>query len=291
MSKILITGATGNTGSLITGLLKERGVDVRALVRDDRKAASLRQQGVEVVRGDLDDPTSLADAMAGVDKIYLVTWNGPTGEQQRKNVVDAAKRTGEPHVIVGGALGPPSRIIEQIDGANEYLKDSGLPWTILQPTFFMQNVMAATATIGQGQLYWDLGDGRLPAIDVRDIADCAVSVLTSEDHEGRSYDLTGPEAISFHDMAGVLSQELGHGVSYIPVPTAAAKVFLLSLGFPEWTADGFGELMAGFASNWAADKTTKNVEMLAGHPARPFAQFVHDSRDYFLSGAALAQVG
>lgn len=291
MSTILVTGATGNTGSLIAAQLRERGVDVRALVRNEGKAAALRDQGVEVVRGDLDDPSSLTDAVAGVDKIYLVTWNGPTAEQQRKNLVEVAKRSGMPHVVVGGALGPPSRITDALAAANEYLKASGLPWTILQPTFFMQNVMAATATIAHGQLYWDLGDGRVPAIDVRDIADCAVSVLTSDGHEGKSYDLTGPAAISFHDMAGALSHELGYDVSYIPVATQAAKEFLISLGFPEWIADGFGELMAGFAANWAADKTTPNVETLSGHPARSFAQFVRDYRGYFLSPVELAHVG
>ncbi len=283
MAEILVTGATGNTGSLIAGLLKERGVDVRALVRDESKAASLREQDIEVTIGDLDQPATLGPAMAGVEKIYLVTWNGSTAEQQRKNVIDAAKESGTPHIVMGGALGAESRIIQQLDAANAHLKASGLPWTILQPTFFMQNVMSAKETIAQGQLYWDLGEGRVPAIDIRDIADCAVSVLTTDGHEGKTFDLTGPEAISFYDMAASFSEVLGHEVTYVPVPTEAAKESLMGMGYPEWIADGFGELMAGFAENWAADKTTVNVETLSGHPARSFAQFVSDFRDYFLS--------
>ena len=290
MAKILVTGATGNTGSLIVSQLRERGEDVRALVRDEAKATPLRSRSVEVVLGDLDDPASLAEPMDGVDKVYLVTWNGASAEQQRKNAVDAARRGGDPHIVVGGALGPPSRIIEQIDSANDYLKDSGLPWTIMQPTFFMQNLMAARATIGQGQIYWDLGDGRLPAIDVRDIADCAVAVLTGDGHEGKTYDLTGPAAISFYDMADVFSREVGHQVNYVPVDGAAAKQFLMSLGFPEWIADGFGGLMAGFAANWAADKTSQNVELLSSHPARSFETFVRDFRDYFVSQGQPASV-
>ncbi len=283
MAQILVTGATGNTGSLVAGQLKERGVDVRALARDEGKATSLRDQGIEVVIGDLDQPDTLGDAVSGVEKIYLVTWNGPTAEQQRKNLIDAAKQSGTPHVVVGGALGVESRIINQIDAANDYLKASGLPWTILQPTFFMQNLMSAKETLAQGQLYWDLGEGRVPAIDIRDIADCAVAVLTSDGHEGKTYDLTGPEAISFSDMAAVFSKELGHEVTYVPVPTEAAKESLMGMGYPEWIADGFGELMAGFADNWAADRTSDNVEKLSGHAARSFAQFAKDFRDYFLS--------
>jgi uncharacterized protein YbjT (DUF2867 family) len=290
MGKILVTGATGNTGSLIVSQLKQLDADVRALVRDEGKAAALRNQGVEVARGDLDDPNSLAEALAGVERVYLVTWNGPTAEQQRKNLIEAAKRAGTAHIVVGGGLGPPSRIIQQIDAANDYLKDSGMPWTILQPTFFMQNVLAGKDTIGQGQLYWDLANGRVPAIDIRDIADCAVSVLTSEGHDGETYDLTGPEAISFYDMASALTRQLGHDVQYVPVDTEASKQFLMSIGFPEWIADGFGELMLGFAANWAAEKTTNNVEGLTGHPARSFDQFVSDFRGYFGSRAEPAKV-
>ncbi len=147
----------------------------------------------------------------------------------------------------------------------------------------MQNLMAAKSTMAQGQLYWDLGNGRLPAVDIRDIADCAVSVLTSDGHEGKTYDVTGPEAISVSDMAASFAKELGHDVTYVPVPTEAAKASLMGMGYSEWIADGFGELMAGFAANWAADKTTANVELLSGHPARSFAQFAKDFRSYFLS--------
>lgn len=291
MAKVLVTGATGNTGSLIVKQLLERGVAVRVLARDEGRAEALRQQGAEVVLGDLDVPSTLSAAVDGVDKVYLVTWNGPTAEQQRKNVVAAARRTGTAHIVVGGALGPKSRITDQIDSANRFLEESGLPWTILQPTFFMQNLLAAREPIAQGGLYWDLGEGRVPAIDVRDIADVAVAVLLGSGHEGRTYDLTGPEAVAFSDMAAVLSRELGHEVRYTAVPTEAAKQFLMSLGFPEWIADGFGELMAGFAANWAAAKTTKNVEMLAGHPARSFEQFVRDFRDAFAGAGELARVG
>lgn len=283
MKKILVTGATGHTGSLVASGLCKRGFDVRALVRDRSRAASLEEQGIEVVVGDLDEPASLPGAVAGVDKIYLVTWNGPTAERQREAVVDAARRNGQSHIVMGGALGPHSRIIDQIDGANRHLKASGLPWTILQPTFFMQNLMGAKATIAQGQLYWDLADGRLPAIDIRDIADAAVAVLTSDGHVGKVYDLTGPEAISVADMAAIFSKELGHEVHYVPVSTEAARRARLEMGFPAWVADGFGELMAGFATNWAAARTTDNVARLTGHPARSFAQFVRESRDYFLN--------
>jgi uncharacterized protein YbjT (DUF2867 family) len=283
MARILVTGATGHTGSLIVHRLRDRGVEVRALVRDVGRAASLKAGGAEVAIGDLDDPASLPAAVKGVDRIYLVTWNGETAERQRKNLIDAARRSGNPHIVVGGALGPASRIGQQIDATNRYLQASGLPWTILQPTFFMQNLMGAKATIAQGAIYWDLGNGQLPAIDLRDIADCAAAVLSGDGHAGQSYDLTGPQAISAGDMAAVFSDELNHAVTYVPVSTEAANDWRVSLGYPRWIAEGFGELMSGFAADWAADRTTDNVRRLSGHAARPFAQFVRDHRDFFLN--------
>jgi uncharacterized protein YbjT (DUF2867 family) len=281
MAKILVTGATGHTGSgIVTGLLARRQ-QVRALVHDPAKAQALKAAGAEVVVGDLDRPETLTPAVSGVDKIYLVTWNGPTGEQQRRNVIAAAAGAGKPHVVVGGAMGSEkSRIIQQIDAANRTLKASGLPWTILQPTFFMQNVMGAIPTIAKGALYWDLGDGKVGMIDVRDIVDSAVGVLTGAGHEGQTYDLTGPAAISFHDVAATLSRVLGREVKYTAVPTAAARESLVSMGYPEWTADGFGELMAEFANNWG-NRTTENVRKLAGHPPRSFEQFVTDFKAAF----------
>jgi uncharacterized protein YbjT (DUF2867 family) len=284
MAKILVTGATGNTGSLIVTLLLDKGADVRALVRDEDKAKGLRDAGAEIVVGDLDDPSTLGAAFDGVDKVYLVTWNGPTGEQQRKNAIAAAQASGSPHVVVGGALGIPSRITNGITAANDALKDSGLPWTILQPTFFMQNLMGAKQTIAeQDAIYFDLADGKLPMIDVRDIADAAVAVLTTDGHRGKTYNLTGPAAISMQDVAKAFSDGLGRPITYTAVPTAAAKDALMSMGYPEWTADGFGELMAGFADNWAADKVSPDVERLTGHAPRSIDTFVRDFKGFFAS--------
>jgi uncharacterized protein YbjT (DUF2867 family) len=282
MTKILVTGATGNTGSLVVHELLGKGADVRALVRDEAKAAPLKEAGAEIVIGDLDDPTTLAAAFEGVDKVYLVAWNGPTGEQQRKNLVEAAKASGSPHVVVGGALGIKSRIIDGIDAANDMLKDSGLPWTILQPTFFMQNLMGAKQSVAQGNaLYFDLADGKVPMIDIRDIASSAAAVLTSEGHEGKTYDLTGPAAISMNDVAAAFSSALGREISYTAVPTAAAKEALVGMGFGEWTADGFGELMAGFADNWASDKVSPWVRKLTGQEPRSIETFVSDFKGFY----------
>jgi uncharacterized protein YbjT (DUF2867 family) len=280
--KVLITGATGNTGSGLVPKLREAGVEVRAFVRNEAKAQALKDQGVEVVLGDLDRPETIEPAVQGVDKIYLLTWNGPTQEQQVYNVLDAAKKAGNPHIVRHSMWGSQkSRIIQQGERAEEALKSSGLPWTLLKPTFFMQNTMMAAQTIkSDGVMYWDTGDGKLGMIDVRDIVDAAYAVLTGSGHEGKSYILTGPEAISMRDVANTFSKVLGKDVNYVNVPHDASLQSMVSMGFPEWIARGYGELMEGFSQGFAS-KVTDNVEILSGHPARSFEQFARDHRQVF----------
>ena len=280
--KILVTGATGNTGSGLVPALRKAGVDVRAFVRDEAKAQPLKGLGVEVVVGDLDRPETIAPAVEGVDKIYLLTWNGPTQAQQAINVIEAAKKAGNPHIVRHSMWGSEkSRIIQQGDQVEAALISSGLPWTLLKPTFFMQNLMMAAQTIASdGMIYWDTGDGKLGMIDLRDIVEAAFAVLTGEGHEGKNYILTGPEAISMHEVASAFSKALGKKVTYVSVPGEASLQSMLSMGFPEWIARGYGELMVGFSQGFA-DRTTDNVATLTGHPARSIEQFARDYAQVF----------
>lgn len=282
MARVLVTGATGNTGSKLVPALRSTGVEVRALVRDEAKAQPLKEAGAEIVVGDLDEPAAIEPAVQGVDKIYLLTWNGPTQLQQVKNVLDAARRADSPHIVRHSMWGSEnSRIVKQGQEAEEAIESSGLPWTLLKPTFFMQNTMLAAQTIASdGVIYWDTGDGKLAMIDVRDIVDAAAAVLTGTGHEGKSYILTGPEPISMHDVAASLSDVLGKEITYVNVPGEAALESMVSMGFPEWIARGYGELMEGFSRGFA-DRATNNVELLTGRPARSFEQFARDHAHIF----------
>lgn len=285
VSKVLVTGATGNTGSGLVPALRSAGVDVRVLVRSESKAQALKQMGVEIVVGDLDQPKTIGPAVEGVDKIYLLTWNGPTQAQQAENVIKAAKQAGKPHIVRHSMWGSEkSRIIKQGNQVEEAVKSSGLPWTLLKPTFFMQNTMMAAKTIASdGVIYWDMGDGKLGMIDVRDIVDAAFAVLTGSGHEGKSYILTGPQAISMHEVASTFSKVLGKNVKYVNVPGEAALASMTSMGFPEWIARGYVELSEGFSENFA-NSATENVATLTGHPARSFEQFARDFAQVFGGG-------
>jgi uncharacterized protein YbjT (DUF2867 family) len=275
--KVLVTGATGNTGSLLVPVLLRENVDVRIFVRDEAKAKPLQDLGAEVVTGDLDEPATILPAVKNVDKIYLLTWNGEMQLQQAENVINAAKYEGMPHIVRHSMWGSEnSRIIKQGYKIEEILKSSGLPWTLLKPTFYMQNtIMAAQTITSNGTIYWDMKDGKLGMIDVRDIADAALAVITGEGYEGQEFILTGPEAISFNDVAEIFSKVLDKEVKYVNVPGDASFRSMVGMGMPEWIAKGYVELSEGFRKNFAG-RTTKNVEILTGHPARSFEQFAHD---------------
>lgn len=283
MEKILVTGATGNTCSILIPALLEAGHAVRAFVRNEEKARTLKEAGAEIYMGDLDQENTIDEALEGMDKVYLCTWNGPTASTQGIHVIDAIKRVGtSPLVVRHSAFGAESsELIKQINIVDAALKDSGLPWISIRPTFFMQNLLMASPSIqGEGRIYWDWADGKAGMIDVRDVADCAFGALTGKAEEGKEYILTGPESISMHDVAAAFTREFGKEVTYVAVPHEASKSSMLEMGFPEFIVDGYVELSKGFSAGFA-DKTTDHVERLSGHAARTINDFSRDFKNYF----------
>ena len=170
---------------------------------------------------------------------------------------------------------------KQVEAA---LAESGLPVTILSPTFAMQNTMMAAQTVASaGQIYWAMDDAKLAMIDLRDVAECAVAVLASDSYVGEKYVLTGPQAVSFHDVANALSGALGKSVTYINVPNEALVQSMTGMGFSEFTALGFADLMDGFKEGFAKE-ATDNVQRITGHPARSMETFAKDFAGFFGGG-------
>ena len=201
-------------------------------------------------------------------------------------LIDAVKRSGgRPHIVRHSAFGDSrSRLITHHEQVEAALAESGLPATTLRPTFFMQNTIAGAQTVASaGQLYWAMDDAKLAMIDIRDIAECAAAILTSDGHVGEIYVLTGPEAVSFHDVANALSSALNKPVTYVNVPNEALVQSMTEMGFPEWTAQGYGELMDGFKDGFAKE-ATDNVERLTGHQARSVETFAKDFAGFFGGG-------
>ena len=163
------------------------------------------------------------------------------------------------------------------------LRNSGVPFTILQANSFHQNILSSTDTIKtQGAFYWPLKNAAQSTVDIRDINAVAARVFTSPGHEGNTYVITGPEALTFQQAAEKLSAVLGRDIQYVDVPLSAAEDGMRKSGMPEWNVHALGELLSYFASG-AAATVTDSVPRLLGRPAISFEQFVQDHRAAFMA--------
>ena len=277
----LVIGAAGRIGGDLVKELAARGEEVRALVRNSEKAAAIEGQGVEAVVGDLERPETLDSALGGVDKAFLISGDNPRIAELHGNFVEAARRADVGHIVrmsILVAMMPdsPLALSKWHKEADQRVIDSGIPYTILQPAYFMQNVlMSATSIASDGIVYGAMGDGKIGFIDTRDIADVAATILTSDGHEGQSYVLTGPEALSMTDIAAKLSTALSKEVKYANVSPDDAKVGMVAMGVSDVIADAWVKL-AQMVSMGAAEMVTPMVKEVTGKEPRSFDQFARD---------------
>lgn len=282
---ILLTGATGNVGSHLLSDLCRGGHSVRALVRSAEKADNLRGYDCETAAGDFDDPGSLHRALAGVDRLFLLSPAGERMAEQEKAVVDAAAAAhATVRVVKLAAAGyheGRTALGAQHSAVVEHLRASGLPHTVIAPSVFMQNTLAWAGTISEtGQFPLPAGEGAVSLVDARDVAAVAAHVLTSDGHEGASYTVTGPEALTYTQVAERFTSALGKPVRYQDVPPTAAREAMVAGGMSPWLADSLVELTALLRSGGAAG-TTDEVQKATGRPARSFDDFLRDHMSAF----------
>jgi uncharacterized protein YbjT (DUF2867 family) len=279
--KILVTGATGNVGSAVLGNLGTTDVNLRALAHDESKAQSIKDRGVEAVVGDFLEPEALIPALQGVSTVLLITPIHPEQVTQASNVIKAAKDSGyDPRIVRlsvhQASHEAPSRNSRQHAQIEDELTSSGLPYTLLRPTTFMQNTLVTARTVAsEGRIYQPFKDGKLGMIDARDIGEVAAKVLTEEGHEGKVYTLSGPAAISFYEVAEALSEVLGKEVRYVNISLEDAKRAMLNMGLSEWRADVLIEYAKAHSEGYS-NFTTEDVEQLTGHPATSYKEFATD---------------
>lgn len=287
MSKtILVTGATGTVGSALLEHLSGSGVRVRALVRDPGKSETVEKLGHEAVVGDMDKPYTLSPALEGVEKVFLLSAPEPRQAELQSNLVRAASAAGVRHVVKLSVIGigtglestPLGRLHRETE---EEIERSGMHWTHLRPNGFMQNTLMFAPTVrAQGAFYAPFGDARVSYVDARDVAAVAAAALTGEGHEGMAYDITGPESLSYPDVARGLYEALGREVSYVEVPVEAARAAMTGAGMSEWLADALVELF-GFYRSGGAERVTDSVRETTGRAPIPFAQFARDYAEAF----------
>jgi uncharacterized protein YbjT (DUF2867 family) len=283
---ILVTGATGHIGSELVRLLAEQGTPARALIHTPDKAAPIQRLGLETAVGDFEQPDTLDAAMAGCDHLFLLSPPSPRQAEQEQHVIDAAKRAGVEHVVkqsVPWADDPDVGFVfcRWHGQVEQHLERSGLSYTLLRPSNFMQNfLMSAQPVAEQGVLYGMLDEGRVGFIDTRDIAAVAAQLLTNPGHQGASYTLTGPEALSAAEVAERLSAAIGRQVRAVDVGPDTFRQGLAAAGLPGWLVDGVVEGNELLAAGQGAE-VTDEVARVLGRPPRTFAQFAADHRVAF----------
>ena len=282
---ILVTGATGNNGAELIKRLSAIGAKFRAMIRRQGDRARPALQGVEYVEADFDDPATVRRALEGVDQAFLVTNSSERAERQQLAFVEAARVAGLQHIVyvsqLHSAVASTVRFLRYHAVVENAISASGIAFTFLRPNLYMQGLLGFRSSIvSQGRFFAPAGDARVSAVDVRDIAEVAALALTQSGHEGRTYDITGPQALTHFEMASLLSNVLGRPITYVDVPEAAMRDILLGLGMPEWQAEGLIEDYAHYRRG-EASTLSSTVRDLTGHQPHSFEGFARDYGEMF----------
>jgi len=273
---ILLTGASGTVGSEAAKALSARGARFRAGYRTRPPNVPA---GGEAVQLDYEKPETLAPALRGVETLFLLS-NTVAPEV---DVVRAAKEAGVKRVVKlsvlnagqpGFVFGAWHRVAEQA------VEQSGLAWTFLRPNGFMQNVInfMGQTIKAQSAFYSSAADGKVSAIDARDIGAVAARVLAEAGHEGKAYDLTGPAALGYAEIAATLSRVLGREITYVPITDEEYKRGAVGAGTPEAYADALVDLNRNYRDGTFA-RLSPQARDLLGHEPRAFEQFAKDYAD------------
>jgi uncharacterized protein YbjT (DUF2867 family) len=276
MTTVLVTGSTGKIGSqLVPRLVAYEGIAVRALARNNEKAAPLAAAGAELALGAFEDAPAIRAAVDGADTLVLITPATSNAADQAGLVLETTKAADVQKIVrvsvfKAGVDGPTA--VTRLHGRTDAeIRASGLRYVILRPPFFMQNLFftAVTSIASVGGLFFGTGDGKIGMLDLRDILDCAEQSVVSDTCDNQIFTLTGPEAISFHDIAGRLTAILERPIQYIPVPPESVEQSIRGLGMDAWYARVMRDLCAAYSEHWGAI-TTGDVAHLSGHAPRSF---------------------
>jgi uncharacterized protein YbjT (DUF2867 family) len=280
MSKVLVT--SGNIGSATATILAKQGHSVSLLVRKPEENTELKKLGISFTVADAAKPETLAKAFEGVDAFFFVSPLVENMVELAANLINAAKKAGVKHIVRSSANGatPDAPIaMGKLHGQVEVLiKNSGIPYTIIQPAGFFQNFFGSVATIkSQSAFYGSAGEGKNALVDVRDIASVAATVINEgAKHAGKTYVVTGPEALSGSNSAKTLSEKLGATIKYVDLPAEDLGKAYKSYGMNDFTVNALLELdnitKLGYVANVSAD-----VKAVTGKEPITFAQFVADN--------------
>ncbi|MFP5317962.1 MAG: NmrA family NAD(P)-binding protein [Acidimicrobiia bacterium] len=284
---IVVTGATGTIGSGVVRELASRGAEVRAFVRDRAKAERMLGAGVPLAVGDFADPATIRAAVRSAHTVVLSSGNDPRQAEYEAAVVDAVVATGGRRVVkissVGAQAPSSATFVDSHHRSEQHLARSGLPASTIRCNFFMSNLFASAAMIRQmGQIGAPAGNATIAMVDPRDVAAAVAAVVTDSANDAPAYELTGPEPLTYEQVADTLSEVLGRRITFVDMPDGVAKATVVGSGLPEWFADGFVSLFEVLRQGIAA-ATSDRVRILTGRDPRSLGEFVQDHAGLFSS--------
>jgi uncharacterized protein YbjT (DUF2867 family) len=282
---ILVTGATSAVGKAVIKELLARKVFVRAFLRQPVDAAKLQAQGVEAFLGDMTKQASVAQALQGIESVYLIT---PVAEYLLETEglwAQEGKKAGIRHLIKQSEIGADpqslSPLLQYHGRAEDAIRTSGVPYTILRTLYFMQNFapMYAHSIITRGMIYAPLADARISYVDARDVGAVAARLLTKEGHHYQEYEVTGPEAITCTQLAEIFSSFLHTPVHYATISDEETEKALLGRYSP-WRARAVVTLLQ-FYRQGGGNLVTPVVDEVTGRKPGTAAAFISEHLQSF----------
>lgn len=286
MARILVTGATGKVGSQLVPLLVARGDQVLGLTGRPEAQDALMDLGATPVVADLRNPASLANALDSLDALFLVTADDPRQDMIETALIETIGQYGQPHVVKLSAqsagLDPPVSFGVFHRRSEQALEHGGLPFTILRPTFFQQSLLLfASDVANKNRIIAPTGQGRIAMVNTADVARTAVAVLCNQQHFGKTYVLTGPDAHSFPDVTDQLSRLLGRPIGFVSPPAFIARLALpFMTGMPRWQSNLVVDLMSALRAG-AQERISGDVQAVTGQPPSSLDSFLSDHADAF----------
>jgi ergot alkaloid biosynthesis protein len=271
MAKVLVTGGTGKTGSRVASLLRENSMPVRVASR--HPASDATSQFFDWTQKD-----TWPSALDGVTSAYLVAPTGGDPARIMSEFVSAAKEAGVQRFVLLSASQAP-RGGPAMGKVHQLLYDGDAEWAVLRPSWFMQNFSGSLhlkTILEENRIYSAAADGRVRFIDAQDIAACAVAALTSATPLNSDVVLTGPEAISFSEVAGFIGDAAGRTITYERLTAAELKAMHEARGLNTFVATILAQMDEGLASG-AESQVTEGVQQLTGRSPRPFSEFTAEN--------------
>ena len=279
--KYLVTGATGNIGARVVEQLIGSGERPCVLARNVAKARALFGERVDILVGDLADAGSLRPAFAGIDAVFLVN-SGPDIARRDAAAAQAARSAGVKRIVKLSAMGARSETSTAELGSwhaagEAAVRASGVAFTFVQPAGFMTNALAWAASIkAEGVVRASTGEGRIAMIHPGDIASVAARALTSDDFEGESLPITGPQALTYAEMTAALGSAIDRELVFQPISDAEARARLVDHGMPDAVANALVGLWQSVRDGRVAG-VTDTVERVLGRKPLTFAQWAREN--------------